>query len=431
MYSITFSSKSSQTNEFIISYFLSYLIRNKIATSSLFDGDSTESVDSTKSTESTESTKSNQPVNKEFIIFQDSLKELDLEQKKVFINHTLYSTINETTIFDVFPVTPFTLTYLNTTFYIKSQELGNPLYMNNVGKLDIYLKITVSHESFDKLKEFSKEYAKFSSGDLFHDPSSIVLHTIEDGSWWGTSQLHCIQPLDCIFISKNMKEQLINRINLFTSQKDKYKRFGRPYKLNILLCGKPGAGKTSIIRSLASYFKKECYICSINKHTEDRDLFSLYKHISGDAPIIAIEDIDSVFDGRESKGELTFTTLINVLDGINTPTDGMINIITTNIPEKLDSALMRPGRIDLILRFEDPEKESCHDAYFKLVEDPTEEGFKEWYKQIKTKGISMAAIVDSLFRYSSNPLDGVKECLEHNDCLKELAKTENSEKMYL
>jgi hypothetical protein len=53
--------------------------------------------------------------------------------------------------------------------------------------------------------------------------------------------------------------------------------------------------------------------------------------------------------------KLDLATLLNVLDGVR-ETPGRIIILSTNYPERLDEALLRPGRFDMMLEFE---KHSC------------------------------------------------------------------------
>lgn len=73
-----------------------------------------------------------------------------------------------------------------------------------------------------------------------------------------------------------------------------------------------------------------------------------------DAPshsIILLEDIDALFVGREAvkkdqhSRQISFSGLLNALDGVRSQ-EGRILFMTTNHREKLDPALMRPGRAD-------------------------------------------------------------------------------------
>lgn len=57
----------------------------------------------------------------------------------------------------------------------------------------------------------------------------------------------------------------------------------------------------------------------------------------------------------DENDKLDLATLLNVLDGVR-ETPGRIIILSTNYPERLDEALLRPGRFDMMLEFE---KHSC------------------------------------------------------------------------
>ena len=98
-------------------------------------------------------------------------------------------------------------------------------------------------------------------------------------------------------------------------------------------------------------------------------LFDERYHVDGEATKVAVnecisvfEDVDCVSDvvlSREAKGvtdaapsgsddRLSLAGLLNVLDGV-VDSPGRIVIMTSNHPEKLDPALVRPGRINLSL----------------------------------------------------------------------------------
>lgn len=64
--------------------------------------------------------------------------------------------------------------------------------------------------------------------------------------------------------------------------------------------------------------------------------------------IILIEDVDAIFTERkntEKTNALTFSGFLNAIDGVRSQ-QGRIIIMTTNFKDKLDPALLRPGRTD-------------------------------------------------------------------------------------
>ncbi|KAE8975968.1 hypothetical protein PR003_g26787 [Phytophthora rubi] len=166
---------------------------------------------------------------------------------------------------------------------------------------------------------------------------------------------------------------------IFVARSGKFAVKGFPYKLGLLLHGPPGTGKTSLIKAVAQYTKRHIVTISLGKVKTNQELmnalFDLRFVVEGvDLPInmtfedvvFVMEDIDcaaSVVMARENKPEasrrqrkrlsssssasdkLNLSGLLNVLDGvIDCP--GRIIIMTTNHPEKLDPALIRPGRVN-------------------------------------------------------------------------------------
>jgi mitochondrial chaperone BCS1 len=180
------------------------------------------------------------------------------------------------------------------------------------------------------------------------------------------------------------KPRILHLLDNFTQRKGKFAVKGFPYKLGLLLHGPPGTGKTSLIKAVAQHTSRHIVSISLAKIKTNQELmdamFDLRFPIEGrDTPIVldfkdvvfVMEDIDcagaSVVHARASEKEpekdgatgrrrrsvassigsdkLNLSGLLNVLDGvIDCP--GRIVIMTTNHPEKLDPALIRPGRVN-------------------------------------------------------------------------------------
>lgn len=168
-----------------------------------------------------------------------------------------------------------------------------------------------------------------------------------------------------VFISKTVKNKLMSNLNNFLTNKKWYESHHLAYHYGILLQGPPGTGKTSIIQTIASMSNLPLYILD-NYHIEDglRKLVNETMENPMSPKIIVVEDIDSVLFTKnrnieldpsgtrdqhalflESKG---LSGLLNQMDGLCV-IQNVIYIFTTNHIEQLDPALIRPGRIDLIL----------------------------------------------------------------------------------
>lgn len=127
----------------------------------------------------------------------------------------------------------------------------------------------------------------------------------------------------------------------------------------ILLYGPPGTGKTYLARAVSGEAGVPFYQMSGSEFDElyvgvgarrVRDLFNIAKK---NAPcMIFIDEIDAIGSKRSSRDHTymrqTLNQLLVELDGF-TSSDGVIFIGATNIPESLDKALIRSGRIDKLV----------------------------------------------------------------------------------
>lgn len=182
-----------------------------------------------------------------------------------------------------------------------------------------------------------------------------------------------------------------NIINDFLKKQQVYDRFGKKFKLNILLYGEPGTGKTSIIKYIANKFKfgKVHYIDKMFAKNDDTMIVINTKEIienyekTGKPSLLVIEDIDksvlkiggdakndeelpkltparstrqftsegryigTVHNSLVNSGEV-LNNLMQFLDS-NTSPNGAITIITTNNKDYLPEALIRPGRLDYMI----------------------------------------------------------------------------------
>lgn len=83
---------------------------------------------------------------------------------------------------------------------------------------------------------------------------------------------------------------------------------------------------------------------------------------------IFMEDIDEIGSGNERDAGIN--QLLNTLDGAETKNKNIKVLFTTNHPNQINPALRRPGRLDLIVRFNNPARETVkriYETYFKGV----------------------------------------------------------------
>ncbi|XWX01936.1 hypothetical protein V2A60_009968 [Cordyceps javanica] len=151
-----------------------------------------------------------------------------------------------------------------------------------------------------------------------------------------------------------------------------YANRGIPYRRGYLLYGPPGTGKSSLSVALAGYFRMKIYIVSLSSLTAtEENLATLFADLPTNC-IVLLEDIDTAGlsktrdrkasddedkegaagdNAPPAQGQLSLSALLNILDGVAAQ-EGRVLIMTTNHLESLDKALIRPGRVDMIIPFQ-------------------------------------------------------------------------------
>jgi hypothetical protein len=222
--------------------------------------------------------------------------------------------------------------------------------------------------------------------------------------------------MDSIYIPEKEKDKIVNDIKKFYENKANYIKFGIPYKKVYLFEGPPGTGKTSLIFSLASLFNKNLSIITFDKKMDDFMFSSAMRNLSSDSMLL-LEDIDALFVDRTSTSSLSFSAILNTLDGVGRK-DGQVIFMTTNHVKNLDEALKRPARVDYILTFTYPSIElikAMFNAYF-----PTQQNkFKEFYETLSDYKVTIALLQKFMF-----------DNLESEDIVKQLPELINLINVY-
>jgi chaperone BCS1 len=191
--------------------------------------------------------------------------------------------------------------------------------------------------------------------------------------------------MNTIVLEYEQKEHVLADINEYLRPATRrwYTNRGIPYRRGYLLHGPPGTGKTSLSFAIAGLFGLDIYCISLLEPTlTEEDLGLLFNNLPSRC-VVLLEDIDSagLIRSNESKADaadtepiktdvateiakafetnaknknktqgISLSGLLNTIDGVASH-EGRVLVMTTNYPEKLDKALIRPGRIDVKVGF--------------------------------------------------------------------------------
>ena len=184
------------------------------------------------------------------------------------------------------------------------------------------------------------------AASLPKSPGVSVL-TAHHNSWQATSW-QPKRPLGSLVLADSILEDLLADLREFYRSGTWYAERGIPYRRGYLLHGPPGTGKTTLVLALAGELKLSVAVLSLSSRLmSDEALRSMIDALPV-ATLLLIEDVDCVFkDQRTTNSEtgVTLSGLLNALDGVSSR-EGRVLFLTTNHPEKLDPALVRPGRVD-------------------------------------------------------------------------------------
>jgi mitochondrial chaperone BCS1 len=175
-----------------------------------------------------------------------------------------------------------------------------------------------------------------------------ALHILR-GDWWDDLGPMPGRSLDTVVAEDDRVQMLAADLRRFLAGRAWYAQRGVPWRRGYLLYGPPGTGKSSVIRALATDLGLDIATLDLTRPALGDDELRLAMMTAPKSAILAIEDVDAVFVGRDAgdkRGGVSFSGLLNAIDGVAAQ-EGRALIMTTNHRERLDPALIRPGRTDL------------------------------------------------------------------------------------
>ncbi|CCM04217.1 uncharacterized protein FIBRA_06384 [Fibroporia radiculosa] len=263
----------------------------------------------------------------------------------------------------------------------------------------------------------------------------LVIHTAWGIEWRPFGQPRRKRPLHSVVLAESVAERIEQDVTEFLQRRQWYEDRGIPYRRGYLLHGPPGSGKSSFIQALAGALSYD--ICLLNlseRGLADDKLIHLLSN-TPERSFVLIEDVDAAFNKRVQttadgyQSSVTFSGFLNALDGVASGEERII-FMTTNHPEKLDPALIRPGRVDLAVLLGDATPEQARRLFVSFYEGtsgedraplPTEGRLASLGRDVEQmvahemqqgKRVSMAALQGLFIRSSAvEAVQGIKALL--------------------
>ncbi|XP_030530795.1 AAA-ATPase At3g50940-like [Rhodamnia argentea] len=183
---------------------------------------------------------------------------------------------------------------------------------------------------------------------------------------WASVNLDHPATFETLAMDLELKKTIVDDLERFLKRKEYYRRVGKAWKRGYLLYGPPGTGKSSLVAAMANYLNFDIYDLELSGLHSNAELRRLLV-ATANRSILVVEDIDctielqdrlsatraarmSIMPDGYPREDLTLSGLLNFIDGLwSSCGDERIIVFTTNHKEKLDQALLRPGRMDVHL----------------------------------------------------------------------------------
>ncbi|OTA67701.1 P-loop containing nucleoside triphosphate hydrolase protein [Hypoxylon sp. EC38] len=220
-----------------------------------------------------------------------------------------------------------------------------------------------------------------------------------------------VRDIKTVVLDEHQKLQVLADINEYLHPETPrwYANRGIPLRRGYLFHGPPGTGKTSLSFALAGIFGLDIHVISLLEPSlTEEDLNSLFASLPRRC-IVLLEDIDTAGlrrspsqlqsekdssntpdqskpskssardwkvsdlakalkkEGEDNKTGISLSGLLNAIDGVASH-EGRVLIMTTNSPEQLDDALIRPGRVDLQVAFTNATREQAKELFLTMYE---------------------------------------------------------------
>ncbi len=213
-----------------------------------------------------------------------------------------------------------------------------------------YLKIIAKRKFGDRINAFFEAVEKELAENSIYKGKCLM---------WADGNFTFIENKGTDDIVLNENEQLVLDNFIIKPLKS-----GNKEKRGILFAGPYGTGKTETALKIGRVANEVGQTFIYCKDRNLAQVLDIAKHYQ--PSVVFVEDIDEMASGDRSE---EINDLLNTIDGIQTKGQALTLIMTTNHKEKINQAFRRPGRIDVVLNFSLPTKDTMAIMYRKFLKD--------------------------------------------------------------
>ncbi|KAF4630627.1 hypothetical protein G7Y89_g7513 [Cudoniella acicularis] len=265
------------------------------------------------------------------------------------------------------------------------------------------------------------------------EEGKTVLYTSRNIEWTKFGDPRRKRPLESVILDRGIKERIVHDVRDFFMRQQWYVDRGIPYRRGYLLYGPPGSGKSSFIQALAGELDFGVAMINLSEKGMTDDKLALLLTKLPAKTILLLEDADAAFRNRRQVDAdgyggmtVTFSGLLNALDGVAAGEE-RITFLTTNHIDRLDEALIRPGRVDMTVRIGEATRYQAAAMWERFYGDIDKDGkgrerFLERLEELglvadaagqkKTNLHTSAAAIQGIFLFNKDNMDGAIDMAE-------------------